>query len=207
MKGILLKTLLAIGVAVFGFLLAGILLPSFYQTETSVDVGAPPDVVFGRCSDFEQWQLWNPWAKGEEGTMVKMSHPSGGTGAWCEWKSKRNGKVLTTITYNEKERSIYYRILYNDRGLIGIGALHLDPEAQGTRVSWRVSNKIGLSPMKRWSALLIATGMDRELDRGLAGLKRSCEKNITVNNGAKKLNFIEGMDAKDENQNGISMRE
>jgi hypothetical protein len=172
MKNIL-RVAATAGGAVLLALLVSFLLPSYYVLESSAEIAAPPSVVFGKISDFQQWKNWNPWD--HQGKAPETSTPSFGIDAWHGWKNSPNGDVRATITYLEENQSLYYRMMFDTRNIVAIGSFKLTVDRDKTRISWRNAYKLGINPLKRWVGLFYWLHTGPQLDDGLAKLKQLCE--------------------------------
>ena len=152
-----------------------LLLPSYYSIASSSQIKAPVKTVYDQLSDFRKWSQWNVWDQRAGQTRSTVSDPSQGVGAWHGWKDSVNGDVKATITYQENEQALYYLLHFNDRGIVAIGSFQLQPDGQGTQITWTVADKLGLNPLKRWYGLFLALNTGGELDRALGNLKSVCE--------------------------------
>jgi Polyketide cyclase / dehydrase and lipid transport len=162
------------GFLILAAAVVSLLLPGSYRIKSSALIDAPASLVFQRISDFQRWKMWNSWDQGNSSAIT--SNPSSGLDAWREWKNSPQGYAKATGTYQEGEREFFYRLLFGDHGVVGIGAFDLQPEGNGTRVSWTFSDRVGMNPIKRWFALTYSFKAGAELDNGLANLKKVCEQ-------------------------------
>lgn len=169
-----------IGVLFVGLVVVSLLLPSSYRVESSALIEAPADVVFQQVADFQHWKAWNVWDQGN--TNAVTSDPSHGINAWREWKNGPEGYAKATSTYQEESSGFFYRLLFGDHGVLAVGVFDFQPaEGKATKVHWTIADKVGIDPLKRWFALSYSLRAGRELDGGLANLKKICEREGTVN--------------------------
>jgi hypothetical protein len=176
---IMFRVLSVIGVLVIVGGIVSILLPGYARVASSTVVDAPAKVVFEHLKDFQRWKDWNVWDQRNAQAGISTSNPSSGVDAWHQWKDKANGEVKALITYQEPDQSLYYRLLFEDRDIVGIGSFKLFPDGNKTRVDWRIDDKLGLNPLKRVFGLLFAVRTGGELDAGLASLKKLSENTVT----------------------------
>jgi hypothetical protein len=156
------------------------LFPSYYRVARSTQIEASVKTVYDNLADFQKWGRWNVWDQRVGQAHSTTSTPSQGIGAWHDWKDSVNGDVMAMFTYQESDQALFYRLRFNDRGIVAIGSFQLQPEGQGTHVTWTVSDRLGMNPLKRWNGLFLALNAGEELDHALRNLKRVCENRTAL---------------------------
>jgi len=93
-------------VAVIGLLLAiGMLLPSGFKVQRSVEMAATPDRIYPLIADPREWKRWSVWNRRDPSMTMQYSGPPSGSGARWAWKSasEGNGEMeFTAAMANER---------------------------------------------------------------------------------------------------------
>jgi uncharacterized protein YndB with AHSA1/START domain len=151
--------------------------PNRFHIERSIDIDAPPEVVFAYLNDLKAWEQWSPWAKKDPGMQQTYSANTVGVGAFQEWSgNKEVGQGRMQISQSEPAK-----LLVTDLQFIkpfkahNAAALHLTPNAGGTHVRWTLE---GDSPLIS-KILDLLMNMDKMIGRdyelGLSQLKLLAE--------------------------------
>lgn len=153
------KALKVIGAIVLMFVVAVFvianIMPSSYRVERSIDIAAPPAVVFGEVDDLSRWTAWSPWIARDPGIRNAYSGPSAGVGAKVTWTSDGSGAGTQVIVVSKPPSRIETDL---DFGEQGISRAYFDfvPQDGGTRVTWGLSGEMS-GPLGG----LLAAQMDR----------------------------------------------
>jgi hypothetical protein len=86
-----LNVLIGLAAVVVVFLVVVALQPSEFKIARSIDIAAPPDVVFSEVNDFHKMNTWSPWLDMDPAAKLSYEGPSSGTGASFSWDG--NAKV------------------------------------------------------------------------------------------------------------------
>jgi uncharacterized protein YndB with AHSA1/START domain len=134
----------------------------------SVDIAAPPEVVWDVLTGFEQWPQWNLEVKSMsfEGPLAP--------GSEFRWKAGP-GTIVSTIEEVDPPRSIRWR-----GRTMSIKAIHgwrLEPREGETRVETEESFTGLLARLFRGQ---LQKTLDKSLDEGLEHLKREAERRAST---------------------------
>lgn len=80
------KLLIGLGVLLAVFLIVVATRPDTYTVSRSLEMAAPPAVVFAQVNDFHKWDAWSPWAKLDPNQKVTFGGPESGKGATYAWE-------------------------------------------------------------------------------------------------------------------------
>ena len=149
-------------------LVVGWLLPGRWQVERDALVDASPAVVFGWLEDARRWGDWAPLGDVE----ASFSGPERGPGATRSWDHPELGDGVFTIVATDPDREVRYRVRVERGSLVTEGTFRLEPEGEGTRVTWQESGDFGRNPLFGF----LAPSMDRmqgaQMEGALARLAR-----------------------------------
>ncbi len=76
-------------IAAFAVLVA--LQPTKYHVERTVELDAPPEIVFAHVSDLEGFQRWSHWADADPNMKKTFGEITAGLGATYEWSGNTPG--------------------------------------------------------------------------------------------------------------------
>lgn len=130
----------------------------------SIEIDAPPELVWNVLTAFAEWPRWNPDVKSMavEGPLEP--------GTTFRWKAGP-GTIVSTLEEVDAPRSVRWR-----GRTMSIKALHryrLEPRDGGTHVETEESFSGVLARLLRGS---LQKTLDRSLEQGLEHLKREAER-------------------------------
>ncbi|AJW42999.1 hypothetical protein NY08_4999 [Rhodococcus sp. B7740] len=146
--------------------------------ERSAVVRADAATVHALIDDFHQWVKWSPYEGVDPDLKRTYSGPDAGVGASYSWSGNRKAGVGTmTITESIPEERIVLDLAFTkpfkNRN---VTAFLLEPVADGTRVTWRMSGK----QSKLFALIGKVFSMDKlvgpDFDKGLRQLAAVAEK-------------------------------
>ena len=157
-------------------LLGGLALSPSFTVARSVQVRAPPQVVYALVADPRRWKEWSAWNRRDPAMQVTYSGPPTGAGAAWEWKSASQGDGKMTFTAAEPAQRVAYELYFPDFGTTSPGDFRFSAADGGTRVTWTMNGNMGRNPLFRWMALFADGMVGKDFDEGLAQLKALAEK-------------------------------
>jgi uncharacterized protein YndB with AHSA1/START domain len=160
--------LLAVGVGLF--------LPSHFEVQRSVDIDASPEKVYDLVVDTRQWKNWTVWNRRDPNMRIVYSGPPFGMGARWAWDSKTEGRGAMEFTRVEPNRRVEYRLQFPEYNMTSTGALVLEPQGKGTRVTWSNIGDTGSNPLKHYLSATMDRMVGPDFEQGLANLKALAEK-------------------------------
>lgn len=152
-------------------------LPREVSVARSVSVAAPPAKVFAYVNSLRKFTEWSPWAAMDPAMKVTHEGPAEGVGAKMTWASENAnvGSGVQEITESVTDERVVNRLEFG--GMAPAGAyFDLEPEGEGTLVTWTVEMDMGMNPIGRWMGLMMDGIVGKDFDSGLANLKALAEK-------------------------------
>ncbi|OZE15499.1 transcriptional regulator [Rhodococcus sp. 05-2255-3B1] len=146
--------------------------------ERSAVVRADAATVHALIDDFHQWVKWSPYEGVDPDLKRTYSGPDAGVGASYSWSGNRKaGAGTMTITESIPEERIVLDLAFTkpfkNRN---VTAFLLEPVADGTRVTWRMSGK----QSKLFALIGKVFSMDKlvgpDFEKGLRQLAAVAEK-------------------------------
>ncbi len=170
---VLLIGVLLIAALLFG---GGLLLSPKFTVLRSVDIKAPPTVVYPLVADPRVWQKWSPWNRRDPAMQMSFSGAPLGAGAGWAWASESQGNGRMAFTAADPNEKIIYNLYFDDFNSVSTGSFLFEPIAGGTRVIWVMNGDMGSNPLMRWVALASDQMIGADFEAGLANLKSLAEK-------------------------------
>lgn len=163
-------------VAVVGLLLAvGMLLPSGFKVQRSVEMAATPDRIYPLIADPREWKRWSVWNRRDPSMTMQYSGPPSGSGARWAWKSASEGSGEMEFTAALPNERVDYALSFPDMGMRSSGQLRLEPAGAGTRVTWTNEGDMGANPVNRYFGLFMDRLVGPDFEGGLKNLKTIVE--------------------------------
>ncbi len=168
-------TLAVIGAIVLVAVIGGFFAPSSYLVTRSIMVNAPPKKIYDLVVEPRQWSNWSVWNRRDPAMKVTYKGPPFGMGARWEWVSKTEGSGSMELTRVEPDRAVEYALSLPGFNMKSTGALRMDPDGNGTRVTWTNAGDVGGNPLKHYLALNMDRMVGPDFEAGLANLKAVAE--------------------------------
>lgn len=169
---------LVAALAVFAVMLvaASFLLPQKVVVARSVTIAAPPAAVYAEVSSLQKFSEWSPWSDLDPAMKVTFEGPSDGVGARMTWASdKANvGKGAQEIVATTPDERVESKLTFD--GMPPASAyFDLEPDGEGTKVTWTLATDMGMNPVGRWMGLMMDEWVGADYEKGLAALKAKVE--------------------------------
>jgi len=174
---VLKRILIAIVAVVLILLVIGFLLPRTRHVERSVAIDASPCAVFAQVNGFRQFNDWSPFVAVLPGAEYDFEGPDFGVGSKMTWtttgpSAKTGGQTVVASTPYER---VDVEIDLGSQG-VSQAAYLLQPENQGTRLTWTFDTDFGLNIIGRYWGLILDRQLGPLYAQGLANLKRIAEE-------------------------------
>ena len=156
---------------------AAFALPREVSVARSVSIAAPPAKVFAYVNSLQKLNEWSHWAAMDPAMKVTHEGPTEGVGAKMSWTSDNAqvGTGVQEITESVPDERVVSRLEMG--GMAPAGAyFDLEPEGEGTLVTWTIEMDMGMNPIGRWMGLMMDGMVGKDFDAGLANLKALAEK-------------------------------
>ncbi len=171
-KRILLVIVLLIGLAV----VVGMLMPREQHVERSIVITADPAVIFDQINNLKNWENWSPWFKLDPASVRNYSDPAVGAGAFYTWSSENEnvGKGKMTILDSQPNSLITTQLEFEGMEK-ALGYFKLEPDEEGTKLTWAFDANMGSNPFYRLMGLMMDKMLGASFDEGLAAIKQTAE--------------------------------
>ena len=152
------------------------LLPQRVQVARSVDIAAPPSIVFPLVADLRQSDKWSPWLGIDPNIRIEFSGAEVGVGQVMRWTSSHPqvGIGSQTITAYEPDTRVATALDFGPQGR-AIATTTVEPQGDGSRVTWGFETDLGMNPVSRYFGLAMEGMIAPDYERGLAKLKEVAE--------------------------------
>lgn len=175
MKPVVKKILIGVGAVVGLFVAVGFVLPSSYETSRSVEIDAPPEVVFELVNHLPSNERWSPWKEADPTIEETYSEAKSGVGAYYTWTSEKMGEGRLEIKVSEPHTRIENALNFGQQ-LPATGTWSFEAVGDAkTKVTWGISGENGMNPINRWFGLVMDSLVGADFERGLGNLKRVAE--------------------------------
>lgn len=166
--GISLAVLVAVLVAV------GYTLPQEVRVAREITISAPPQQVYAVLDDMQQFNNWSPWYGLDPDATHQFEGPSSGVGAVLKWAGNSEvGTGRMEIVESVPGQRVKVALLF-DEVYESVATHHLEPTANGTRVTWVFEAQMD-DLISRYMGLAMDGMIGPDYERGLGQLKRYVE--------------------------------
>jgi len=157
-------------------LAVGMLLPSGFKVQRSVEIAAPPSKIFPLIASPREWKNWSVWNRRDPAMKVEYSGPESGAGATWSWQSKSEGDGTMEFTAAIPDQRVDYALHFPEFDMRSKGQLQLQASGAGTRVTWTNEGNVGNNPVNRYFAVMMDSMVGPDFQAGLANLKELAER-------------------------------
>lgn len=168
--------LAVVGAIALAAVAVGFLIPSTFLVSRSTVINAPPKKVYDLVVEPKKWAEWSAWNRRDPNMKITYKGPPFGMGARWEWVSKTEGTGSMEFTRVEPDKAVEYSLNFVDYNMRSQGALRLEPDGQGTRITWTNAGDVGGNPLKHYLAYMMDRLVGPDFEAGLANLKAVAEK-------------------------------
>ncbi len=160
--------------------LVGVVLPSEYRVERSIEVNAPPSQIYPMLVDLKKWQQWSSWGQLDPATIYSYDGPDRAIGMRVQWQSDVLGIGSIVIDSLQFNRKLTYSINNVTDGIKATGEIRLETVDDKTRITWISQGDVGLSIIDRYKLLTFDDKLSRGIDVGLENIKVLAENSYTA---------------------------
>lgn len=168
--------IIAVVVALIGFLGFVASRPSTFRIQRSASINAPPATVFGFIDDFHRWTAWSPWEQMDPDMTRGYEGPASGKGAVYTWEGAKAGSGRMEILEAPAPSKVLIQLDFlKPFPANNTAEFTLAPDTGGTRIEWAMYG--GRPFMVKLMGLVF--DMDKvvgaDFEKGLAALKAAAE--------------------------------
>jgi hypothetical protein len=170
------RILAAIAVIVVALVVVAFLLPRNVTVSRSIEIAAPPSVIYPLISDLRRADEWSPWLELDPDVEITFTGPADGVGQTMNWQSENPdvGSGSQSITMLEPDSKVETALDFGDQGT-ATASLDLEPEGAATKVTWGFATDLGFNPVARYFGLMFDKWIGADYEKGLAKLKTVAE--------------------------------
>lgn len=172
------KTLKIVGVVILAIVvILGIVIamqPSQAHIEKSIVINAPASSIFPEVSNFRNFNAWSPWSKMDPEVKHTYEGPEATVGSKMNWDGPKTLTGSQWILEIEENKRVKSGMTFGDNEETFYSEFILEPEAEGTRVTWTYDGpNSGLGGKAMW--VIIGFMLSSQYDQGLKDLKQLVE--------------------------------
>jgi hypothetical protein len=170
------RVALAIIVILVLVVIGAYLLPRHAVVSRSIEINAPPDVIYPLVSDLRRTNEWSPWLELDPDVEITFTGPADGVGQTMNWVSDNPnvGSGSQSITMLEPDTKVETALDFGDQGT-ATASFDLAPEGSATKVTWGFSSDLGFNPVGRYFGVMFDKWIGADYEKGLAKLKTVAE--------------------------------
>ncbi len=110
------------------------------RAEASRFIAAPPEAVYASVADLARWQAWNPWLEHARDAQAEVD------GVTLAWNVPHVGQGRISQTGQTPPRLLRQQVRFAlPFAVRGRSDWHFEPEAGGTRVTWRFKGRVAFT--------------------------------------------------------------
>ena len=173
---VLKRILIALLVIVALVVVIGLFLPSTRHVERSVEIDAPPCVVFAKVNGFQSFNDWSPFVALNPEATYSYEGPDFGVGAKMYWAGEGpdaetgSQEIVASTPYEQ----VQVRLDFDADGTADVAYI-LEAVDGGTRLTWAFDTDFGLDLFSRYFGLILDRQLGPIYAQGLTNLKRIAE--------------------------------
>lgn len=158
--------------------LVGVVLPSEYRVERSIEIEAPASVIYPMVVDLKKWQQWSSWGRLDPVAIYSYDGPDRAIGMRVQWQSDVLGIGSIQIDSLQFNRMLTYSLHNVTHGIEATGEIRLDASNNGIRVTWSSQGDVGLNIIDRYKLLTFDDKLGRDMEVGLENIKVLAENGL-----------------------------
>lgn len=171
------KLLIGLGVLLAVFLVVVATRPDTYTVSRSLEMAAPPAVVFAQVNDFHQWEAWSPWAKLDPNQKTTYGGAASGTGATYAWEGNDKvgaGKMTIVDSAADAKVKIDLEFLkpFPSRSDT---TFSFEPAGTGTKATWTMEGHNNFMSKAFGLFMSMDSMIGKDFEKGLAQMKTVAE--------------------------------
>ena len=177
MINVLKKIFFVLVALVLIFVVVGFILPRQRHVERSVFIDSPASVVFSQVNGFRHFNDWSPWVAVMPDAEYEFEGPDFGVGAMMTWTATepRPETGSQTIIASTPYERVDIELDFGGEGTAQAAYL-LQPEGEGTNLTWSFDTDFGINILARYWGLFMERQLGPLYAQGLTNLKRLTEE-------------------------------
>jgi uncharacterized protein YndB with AHSA1/START domain len=152
--------------------------PSELRVERSVQVEAPPAVVYARIDDLQKFPSWSPWERLDPAMKKSFAGTPGTVGQKYTWEGNDDvGKGEMTLAEAVPNDHVVYAIHFlAPFEAEATATITLKPEGSGAKVTWSHNGKNNFGAKAAGMFMNMDEMLGKDFAEGLSNLKKLAEE-------------------------------
>ena len=168
---------IVLGALILIIIVAGLIIPKEFNTERSIVINAPKEVVWDHVSTHHKTHEWSPWAEKDPEMEATFEGEDGAIGSKMSWEGNDDvGSGWQTIKAVEPmkrvEQDLHFIKPWEGDALAYIDLTEVEG---GTEVKWGFESEMKF-PMNILGKIMGMGELNKDLEHGLETLKAKAEK-------------------------------
>ena len=167
-----------LAVAIAAVLILAATKPNTFSVERSIDVKAPPDLIFPLINDFHQWVSWSPYENKDPAMKRSYSGAELGKGAVYGWDGNNNvGSGRMEILETSPPSKILIKLdFFKPFEGHNTGEFTMLPQGDGTHLTWAMRGPAPFMSKLMQVFMNLDHMIGKDFEVGLANLKKLTER-------------------------------
>lgn len=173
----MLKKILGVLVAVIAiFVVVVATRPDTFELKRSLQMNAPPDVVFAQVNDFKAWSNWSPWDKLDTDLKRTYGDIPAGVGATYHWVGENTGEGGMKITESKPGEHVGLDLEFiKPFPAMNRTTFDFVKTGEGTTVTWAMTGKNNFMSKAMGLFKSMDSMVGPDFEKGLANMKIAAE--------------------------------
>jgi len=165
-------------IIIIGFMAIVAMQPSDFRVTRSINIHAPPEVVFAQVNDLHKWEGWSPWLKVDPAMKQNYEGAPAGVGAIYNWDGNMEvGAGRITVIESRPNEFIRLKLeFFKPMKGVNTAEFTFKPEGDQTVVTWTMFGECNFIA----KVFQIFVSMDKmvgeQFEKGLASMKTIVEE-------------------------------
>lgn len=171
------KLLIGLGVLLAVFLVVVATRPDSYTVSRSVEMAAPPAMVFAQVNDFHKWGAWSPWAKLDPNQKTTFGGAESGTGATYAWEGNDDvGAGRMTIEDSSPDAKVKIKLEFLKPFPSNADtSFTFEAAGAGTKATWTMEGHNNFMSKAFGLFVSMDSMIGKDFEKGLAQMKTVAE--------------------------------
>lgn len=171
------KLLIGLGVLLAVFLVVVATRPDTYSVSRSLEMAAPPSVVFAQVNDFHRWDAWSPWAKLDPNQKTTFGGAEAGPGATYAWEGNDDvGAGKMTIADSTADAKVKINLEFlRPFPSSSDTTFTFEPAGAGTKATWTMEGRNNFMSKAFGLFMSMDSMIGKDFEKGLAQMKTVAE--------------------------------
>ena len=172
-----------LAIVLAGFLVLGFTGPKDFHVKRSVEIDAPPAVVYDYVNSLEDMDVWSPWMQLDPNMTKNYTGTPGEVGSKLSWSGNDDvGVGSQEITALQPKKRVETHLIF-EKPYESESEAYIDLQATGngkTTATWGLTGNNGFIERILFTFMDIDDAVGKDYEKGLASLKELVESRPKV---------------------------